>query len=117
MFHRGYAAYHPDVIAQGFNPAVVDPSLRNGTYNLIKAGFNVRGMIPKSSDQSSALCLTIYLVLFQGTEQPVSNIADRLKDKKYHVTVQGFGIRAYANGEATRRFEGNFRTIQNSIIF
>lgn len=39
----GLAAYHPLVIAQGYDPARVDISLRNETANLVKAGFNVYG--------------------------------------------------------------------------
>ncbi|PVI05808.1 hypothetical protein DM02DRAFT_684260 [Periconia macrospinosa] len=95
VFYTGFTAYHPYVLAQGLEGAEVDPRLRNGTANLIKAGYNVR-------------------VLFQGPEQPVSNVADRMKGTKWHVDAQGMGIRAYANATATRRFEDVLYQFQRS---
>lgn len=56
----------------------------------------------------SAHCLTMHPVLSQGPEQPVSRIAERMKGNKWDVDAIGFGVRGYANGTATRRFEGDF---------
>jgi hypothetical protein len=46
--------------------------------------------------------------MFQGPEQPVSNIAKRMEDTHYHINGQGMGLRGYANATATRMFEGEF---------
>lgn len=42
--HSGLPPYHPLVTAQGFNPAAVDAALRGDAANIVKAGYNVRGM-------------------------------------------------------------------------
>jgi hypothetical protein len=47
--NRGFTAYHPYVIAQGLDPAEVDGRLRNGTAAIVKAGYNLRGKIPKAT--------------------------------------------------------------------
>ncbi|CAI6331581.1 unnamed protein product [Periconia digitata] len=95
VFYTGFTAYHPYVLAQGLQGAEVDPRLRNGTASLIKAGYNVR-------------------VLFQGPEQPVSNIADRMKGTRWDVDAQGMGLRGYGNATATRVFEDNLYQFQKS---
>ncbi|KAH7128830.1 hypothetical protein B0J11DRAFT_525923 [Dendryphion nanum] len=95
VFYTGFTAYHPYVIAQGLDPHEVDPRLRRGISSLVKAGYNVR-------------------VLFQGPEQPVSNIVDRMKGTRWDVSAQGIGLRAYANATATRRFEDNLYEFQRS---
>ena len=39
----GFPPYHPLVSAQGWDPARVEIGLRNDTYELVKAGYNVHG--------------------------------------------------------------------------
>lgn len=78
------------MIAQGLDPHEVDGRLRKGAAGIVKAGYNLR-------------------VLFQGPEQPVTNIGDRLKGTEWGATGQGMGIRGYANATATLRFEGESR--------
>ncbi|KAH8751303.1 hypothetical protein F5883DRAFT_720193 [Diaporthe sp. PMI_573] len=86
VFYTGLAAYHPLVISQGFDPARVDILLRNDTAKLVKAGFNV-------------------YILFQGPEQPASNIADRMEGRRWGVAGVGWGIRGSTIVELTNRFE------------
>ncbi|KAL3302579.1 Tethering factor for nuclear proteasome sts1 [Colletotrichum asianum] len=74
VFYTGLAAYLPLVLSRGFDPVQTDIALRNDTANLVKAGFNV-------------------YVLFQGPDQPASNIADRMKGRRWGVTGVGWGIR------------------------
>lgn len=38
----GLPAYHPDVIAQGFDPAVIDAAVNQTLVNLVKAGYNTK---------------------------------------------------------------------------
>jgi len=45
MVERGFTAYHPYVIAQGLDPAEVDPRLRKGAASIVQAGYNLRGKI------------------------------------------------------------------------
>jgi hypothetical protein len=44
--HRGFAAYHPYVAAQNMKETLqeIDMGLRSGTYELLKAGYNVQGI-------------------------------------------------------------------------
>ncbi|KAH7138622.1 hypothetical protein B0J11DRAFT_588050 [Dendryphion nanum] len=95
VFYTGFTAYHPYVFEQGHDPHEVDPRLKKGIASLVRAGYNVR-------------------VLFQGPEQPVSNIADRMKGTRWDVDGQGLGLRAHANATATRRFEDNLYQFQRS---
>lgn len=82
--------------------------LRNGTYELLKAGYNVQGKQSQLQilQQTSYARLTSHIVAFQGPEQPLSNFEERLEGKHWDVTAIGFGIRGYRNDTATRRFEG-----------
>lgn len=45
-------------------------------------------------------------VLFQGPEQPASNIADRMEGRHWGVTGVGWGLRGSTIMELTDRFEG-----------
>ncbi|ETS74659.1 hypothetical protein PFICI_13143 [Pestalotiopsis fici W106-1] len=95
VFYTGLTAYHPLVISRGFDPVQTDIALRNDTANLVKAGFNV-------------------YVLFQGPDQPVSNLGDRMKGRVWDVTGVGWGIRNSTMLELVDRFEGmNDLTIEN----
>ncbi|CAH0044768.1 unnamed protein product [Clonostachys solani] len=71
VFYTGFPAHHQMVIDQGYNVTAVDISLRNEAANLIKAGFNV-------------------YVLFQGPDQPVSNIADRMAGTQWGIDAVGW---------------------------
>jgi hypothetical protein len=44
--HRGFAAYHPYVADQNMKETLqqIDMGLRKGTYDLLKAGYNVQGI-------------------------------------------------------------------------
>jgi hypothetical protein len=44
--HRGFTAYHPYVADQNMKETLqqVDMGLRQGTYDLLKAGYNVQGI-------------------------------------------------------------------------
>ncbi|CAM1504795.1 Fc.00g023860.m01.CDS01 [Cosmosporella sp. VM-42] len=95
VFYTGFTAYHPYVIDQGLDPIMVDHDLRNDTAALVRAGYNVR-------------------VLFQGPEQPMSNLADRMAGTEWDIDAMGFGIRGYRNGTATRRFEDNLYQFHKS---
>lgn len=57
-----------------------------------------------------AKCLNA--VLFQGTDQPASNIADRMKGRSWGVTGVGWGIRNSTLVELVERFEGILMTLQ-----
>ena len=39
----GYTAYHPYVTSQGYSAVMIDKSLKTGTAELVKAGYNVHG--------------------------------------------------------------------------
>ncbi|VUC35475.1 unnamed protein product [Clonostachys rosea] len=93
FYTSGFTAYHPYVIEQGLDPHAVDHDLRTSVADLVKAGFNVR-------------------VLFQGPEQPLANLEDRLKHRQWDITAEGFGIRGYRNGTASKRFEDNLYLLQ-----
>ncbi|KAJ3542980.1 hypothetical protein NM208_g3815 [Fusarium decemcellulare] len=86
VFYTGLAAYHPLVISQGSDPVEIDIALRNNTANLVKAGFNI-------------------YALFQGPDQPVSNLGDRMKGKHWGVTGVGWGIRNSTTPELVTWFE------------
>ncbi|KAF4815791.1 hypothetical protein CGCTS75_v012895 [Colletotrichum tropicale] len=88
VFYTGLTAYHPLVLSRGFDPVQTDIALRNDTANLVKAGFNV-------------------YVLFQGPDQPASNIADRMEGRRWGVTGVGWGIRNSTMLELVNRFEEN----------
>lgn len=45
-------------------------------------------------------------MLFQGTDQPASNIADRMEGRKWDITGVGWGIRNSTLVELVNRFEG-----------
>ena len=51
----GFPPYHPLVPAQGFDPAKVDIGLRNDTYELAQAGYNVHGEPPDIAVVSQTL--------------------------------------------------------------
>ncbi|KXH44891.1 hypothetical protein CNYM01_09688 [Colletotrichum nymphaeae SA-01] len=87
VFYTGLPAYHPYVIAQHYGPVDVDKELRNDTAALVKAGFNV-------------------YVLFQGPDQPITNIADRMNGTHWGVTGVGFGQRGATILDVVTRFEG-----------
>lgn len=102
------------MIAQGLDPHEVDGRLRKGAAGIVKAGYNLRGKYPHLHQQprrfflqKSMLTFIFFApVLFQGPEQPVTNIGDRLQGTEWGATGQGMGIRGYANATATLRFEG-----------
>ncbi|CAG9982758.1 unnamed protein product [Clonostachys byssicola] len=95
IFYTGFPAYHQMVIDQGYNVTAVNISLRNEAANLVKAGFNV-------------------YVLFQGPDQPVSNIADRMAGTHWGVDAVGWGQRGAGNSDVTYRFEDNLHQYRES---
>ncbi|VUC29464.1 unnamed protein product [Clonostachys rosea] len=95
VFYTGFPAHHQMVIDQGANITAVDISLRNEAAKLVKAGFNL-------------------YVLFQGPDQPVSNIADRMAGTHWGVDAVGWGQRGYRNPEVTYRFEDNLHQYRES---
>uniref|UniRef100_A0A8H7K7U3 Uncharacterized protein n=1 Tax=Bionectria ochroleuca TaxID=29856 RepID=A0A8H7K7U3_BIOOC len=95
VFYTGFPAHHQMVIDQGYNVTAVDISLRNEAANLVKAGFNV-------------------YVLFQGPDQPVSNIADRMAGTQWGIDAVGWGQRGAGNAEVTYRFEDNLHQYRES---
>lgn len=54
----------------------------------------------------SPLAKCLNAVLFQGTDQPASNIADRMEGRSWGVTGVGWGIRNSTLVELVERFEG-----------
>jgi hypothetical protein len=42
--NRGLPPNHPTVIAQGYNPVLVETALRADFANILKAGYNARCM-------------------------------------------------------------------------
>lgn len=59
--------------------------------------------------------LIFSIVVFQGTEQPLSNLASRLEGKHWDFVAVGFGMRGFRNGTATARFEGKCTTCYPSV--
>ncbi|KAL2880311.1 hypothetical protein SGCOL_004360 [Colletotrichum sp. CLE4] len=88
VFYTGLPAYHPYVIAQNADAVVIDRQLRNDTAALVKAGFNVR-------------------ILFQGPDQPVTRIGERLNGTDWGVTGVGWGQRGATILDVVTRFEDN----------
>ncbi|KAF7561263.1 hypothetical protein G7046_g2881 [Stylonectria norvegica] len=68
VFYTGFPGYHSRIIAGGLDPAVVEAGEQNGIAQLVQAGFNV-------------------LAVLQGPEQPVSNLASRMRGKRWDVTA------------------------------
>lgn len=69
----GLAAYHPLVIAQGYDPARVDMSLRNETAKLVNAGFNVYGRPVRTRGKLRQLIIrTQYCFKGQNSRRPTS---------------------------------------------
>lgn len=47
----GLPPYHPLVTEQGFDPAVVNENLRRDAADIVKAGYNLRGMCANKTIQ------------------------------------------------------------------
>ncbi|KAK1461259.1 hypothetical protein CMEL01_14895 [Colletotrichum melonis] len=95
VFYTGLPAYHPYVNAQHYDPVDVDKELRNDTAALVRAGFNVH-------------------VLFQGPDQPITNIADRMNGTHWGVTGVGFGQRGAPILDVVTRFEDNLHQFREN---
>ncbi|KAB5581024.1 hypothetical protein GE09DRAFT_1051482 [Coniochaeta sp. 2T2.1] len=74
------------VKAQGFDPAVVDTSLRTDAANIVKAGYNLR-------------------VVLMGPEQNVSVLAAQIQGTTWDGTGIGYGVRGGRSHELTTRLE------------
>ncbi|CAH0038751.1 unnamed protein product [Clonostachys solani] len=88
VLYTGLPAYHPYVVEQGWDPSMVDASIRSDTQNLINAGYNTR-------------------IVLMGPEEDISQMEARFKDVEFHVTGIGYGMRPSKIPEVITRFEDN----------
>jgi hypothetical protein len=86
VIFTGLPPSHPLVLAQGFDPALVNQLLRADAAQIAAAGYNVR------------------VALF-GPEQPVSILSDRMKGIKWEGTGVGFGVRGSNRTDLTIHLE------------
>ncbi|KAK4220693.1 hypothetical protein QBC38DRAFT_505523 [Podospora fimiseda] len=82
----GIPPRHPLVTKEGFNPDMIDKALRADLDIITKAGYNVR------------------IVLF-GPEEPITTLAENMKDLNWDGAGVGYGVRAANADEMTIRFE------------
>ncbi|KIX09399.1 uncharacterized protein Z518_00478 [Rhinocladiella mackenziei CBS 650.93] len=86
IIFTGLPPYHPLVIEQGFDPAVVDAALRGDAANILNAGYNLR-------------------VVLMGPEQPVSVLASQVQGIHWDGTGVGYGVRGSRLENLTVRLE------------
>ncbi|KAK9898897.1 hypothetical protein P389DRAFT_188279 [Cystobasidium minutum MCA 4210] len=82
----GLPAYHPHVISQGYDPAVVDQGLKQQLQALVAAGYNTKEV-------------------WFGPEEVIDPLLESLRERKWDGIIIGFGIRGDPGLEATIHLE------------
>ncbi|EXJ63244.1 hypothetical protein A1O7_03691 [Cladophialophora yegresii CBS 114405] len=86
IIFTGLPPYHPLVIQQGFNASAVDAGLRHDAADIVKAGYNLRG------------------VVLMGPEQDINVLAKQTNGVRWDGTGIGYGVRGSHLEDLTVRF-------------
>lgn len=103
--HSGLPPSHPLVAQQGFDPELVEASIRRDAEEIVAAGYNLRGAT-YSIRQSWVTTANTAVVVLMGPDQGIEVLEQQMRGVRWDGTGVGYGVRGARLPELTVRFEG-----------
>jgi hypothetical protein len=118
VFLTGLSGYHPLVAAQGFDPAVIDATLRADHQRIIDAGYNCRcksHIFPWSQVEFSDHKLTASRTVSLFGPEKIDDLKGEISDVRFDGVGVGAGVRASVVPELTIHLESRAVSVQSRL--